>query len=232
MRPYRFKMRLSSRRLNVTRFSKAPAAALRATARASLGSTSSDIELMAHLLSSQAWSCSENRIHFSGSCRQGHDCADWPPPQEGPGGNTGFAAPASPLIPMRIEHLSRHRIVSGIIMPPHFRPPTALLNCDKNTCVGPVLSTPDSSAPSPPGSSGSGLSQNRLSPYWANASWSFFFWATGRLPSLRFPDGRIVAASLLRLRPISPSSVRSHPDVAASFEIGPTRGELRADWRS
>jgi hypothetical protein len=40
--------------LNVTRLGKAPAAALRATARASLGSTSSDIELMAHLLSSQA----------------------------------------------------------------------------------------------------------------------------------------------------------------------------------
>src|SRR5215212_5992586 len=47
MRPYRFKMRLSSKRLNVTRLGKGPAAAARTAARASLGSASSDIELMA-----------------------------------------------------------------------------------------------------------------------------------------------------------------------------------------
>src|ERR1700722_677053 len=51
MRPYRFKMRLSSKRLNVTRPGTAPAAALRAAARLSLGSASSDIELMKRLLS-------------------------------------------------------------------------------------------------------------------------------------------------------------------------------------
>src|SRR5205823_14871581 len=53
MRPYRFKMRLSSKRLNVTRLGRGPAAAMRAAARASLGSVSSDIELMERLLSSQ-----------------------------------------------------------------------------------------------------------------------------------------------------------------------------------
>src|ERR1700722_5258435 len=42
------------------------------------------------------------------------------------------------------------------------------------TCVGPVLSIPDSSAPSPPGSSGSGLAQILIRD-WTNASWSFFF---------------------------------------------------------
>src|ERR1700741_4099645 len=36
-------------------------------------------------------------------------------------------------------------------------------------CVGPVLSVSDSSAPSPPGSSGSGLAQQNR----ANASWPF-----------------------------------------------------------
>ena len=52
----------------------------------------------------------------------------------------------------------RHGIVSGIIIPPYFCQPPAALGCDKSVCVGPVLSVPDSSAPSPPESSGSGLS--------------------------------------------------------------------------
>jgi hypothetical protein len=52
----------------------------------------------------------------------------------------------------------RHGIVSGIIIPPYFCQPPAALDCDKSLCVGPVLSVPDSSAPSPPGPSGSGLS--------------------------------------------------------------------------
>jgi hypothetical protein len=50
MRPYKFKIRLSSKRLNVTRLGEEPAAALRAAARLSLGSASSDIELMERLL--------------------------------------------------------------------------------------------------------------------------------------------------------------------------------------
>jgi hypothetical protein len=43
-------MRLSSRRLNVTRLGNGPAAAWRAAARFSLGSASSDIELMERFL--------------------------------------------------------------------------------------------------------------------------------------------------------------------------------------
>jgi len=39
-------------------------------------------------------------------------------------------------------------------------------------CVGPVLSAPDSSAPSPPGSLGSGY---RSKFDWTNASWSILF---------------------------------------------------------
>src|ERR1700738_468610 len=66
MRPYKFRIRLSSRRLNVTRLGNGPAAALRAAARASLGSASSDIELMERLLSCQR-----------------HDCANCAPLQEG-----------------------------------------------------------------------------------------------------------------------------------------------------
>ena len=46
-----------------------------------------------------------------------------------------------------------------------------------NHCVDPVLSVSDSSAPSPPGSSGSGLfAADRFFTHWTNASWSFFFW--------------------------------------------------------
>src|SRR6266567_8984066 len=68
MRPYRFRMRSSSKRLNVTRLGNGPAAALRAAARLSLGSASSEIELMLGLLSSQR-----------------HDCAVSARLQEGPG---------------------------------------------------------------------------------------------------------------------------------------------------
>src|ERR1700727_2622749 len=52
MRPYRLRLRLSQRGLTFPRFDQAPAAAGRPAARASLGSVSSEIELMAHLLSS------------------------------------------------------------------------------------------------------------------------------------------------------------------------------------
>src|SRR5258705_7789317 len=65
MRPYRFKIRLSSKRLNVTRLGKGPAAELRTAAPYSLGSASSDVELMERLLLSS----------------QRHDRADCLPPQ-------------------------------------------------------------------------------------------------------------------------------------------------------
>src|SRR5271157_3239102 len=60
MRPYRFRMRLSSKRLNVTRLGAGPAAAIRAAARASLGSASSDIELMERLLSYWIHDCAND----------------------------------------------------------------------------------------------------------------------------------------------------------------------------
>src|SRR5215204_1949523 len=83
MRPYRLRIRLSSRRLNVTRFGGGVAAAARATARFSLGSVSSDVELMERLLSSQACSRSENRSPLFGARRGSHDCANRRTPQGG-----------------------------------------------------------------------------------------------------------------------------------------------------
>src|SRR5258705_6043120 len=59
MRPYRFRIRSSSKRLNVTRLGNGPAAALRAAARLSLGSASSDIELMLGLPPSQRHDCAD-----------------------------------------------------------------------------------------------------------------------------------------------------------------------------
>src|SRR5580704_10439104 len=98
MRPYRFRMRLSSRRLNVTRFGTGPAAALRAAARTSLGSASSDIELMERLLSFKL-----------------HDCANCGPPQEAV--TADLHAAECPRIPLRrkaacaIAAPARHGIV-------------------------------------------------------------------------------------------------------------------------
>src|ERR1700722_6144682 len=111
MRPYRFKIRLSSKRLNVTRFGTGPAAALRTAARASLGSASSDTELiepslMERLLSSRR-----------------HDCANRARPQ----GVGGKAAPDSgatngpgpkPKAPSR----DRERNLKTAQLPPIDRP--------------------------------------------------------------------------------------------------------------
>src|SRR5258705_461208 len=74
------------------------------------------------------------------------------------------------------EHGAVPQEIDAIIPPPAVghRPPSCIAT--RKVCVGPVLSVPDSSAPSPPGSSGSGRFAGSLSPYWANASWSFFFW--------------------------------------------------------
>src|SRR6266478_1002502 len=104
MRPYKFRIRLSSRRLNVTRLGKGPAAAERAAARLSLGSASSDIELMERLLS----------CHFS----------DMIAPTA-PGCKRAAAASNAADRPRCVrQETHRHGIVSGIIIPPHFRPAT------------------------------------------------------------------------------------------------------------
>src|ERR1035437_1509368 len=86
MRPYRFRIRLSSRRLNVTRPGKGPAAALRAAARLSLGSASSDIELMERLLSYLRHDLFfESRFPPFRTMPCGHDRANGGPLQEGRG---------------------------------------------------------------------------------------------------------------------------------------------------
>jgi len=87
----------------------------------------------------------------------------------------------------------RHAIVSGIIIRPNFRQSTAKLDCEKApTCVGPVLSVPDSSAPSPPGSSGSGLFASY--PSLGQRELAFFFWGVlviaGRGTSAANPEAR------------------------------------------
>src|SRR5256885_8896809 len=138
MRPYRFKMRLSSNRLNVTRLGRGPAAAIRAAARASLGSVSSDIELMERLLSSQRVILFfQSRFHVRlggapGRHHVSHDRANRAWPQG--------ALPACSAVERGWAGISwctgravtrgqglktwRNAIVSRVIMPPNFRPPT------------------------------------------------------------------------------------------------------------
>src|ERR1035438_2040866 len=101
MRPYRFRMRLSSIRLNVTRLGELPAAALRAAAWLSLGSASSDIELMERLLSSQR-----------------HDRANSGRLQEGLWRRRPYLVAADCPAPRFPSETTRHGIVSGIIIPP------------------------------------------------------------------------------------------------------------------
>ena len=96
-------------------------------------------------------------------------------------------------IPARIASAEkRHGIVSGIIIRPHFRQATALLACHNVFLRWPGPFVPDSSAPSPPGRRDRACSQDSLSPYWANESWSFFFWgmSCGRF---RAKHGRLQA---------------------------------------
>src|SRR5881394_1904979 len=146
-------MRFSSRRLNVTRFGGAFAAAGRATARSSLGSVSSEMMLMERLLSSAR-----------------HDRADCSRPQE------GFANTAKPR---RFGQVPAEIRVTGSLAESYYcptsanRPPRWIAK--RNHCVGPVLSVPDSSAPSPPGPSGSGLSQGSKIPTLGQRKLVLFF---------------------------------------------------------
>src|ERR1700738_2722376 len=134
MRPYRFRIRWSSKRLNVIRPGKAGAAAWRASALFSLGSASSDIELMLQLLSSKR-----------------HDRADRPSLQEARGPRRGNShAHGRYLRPQhRIDH--RHGIVSAIIIRPYFRPAPALLDCDKQILRWPGPFGAGFLSPQPPG---------------------------------------------------------------------------------
>src|SRR6266404_2517715 len=134
MRPYRFKMRLSSKRLNVTRLGKAPAAALRAAARFSLGSASSDIELMAHLLLS------------------GDMIAPTARRRKRPRGNRS-EIPARRIVlgPVDAEKKAVTGSLAEIIIPPNFRPATALLDCEKRILRWPGPFGSGFLSPQPPG---------------------------------------------------------------------------------
>src|ERR1700730_2690580 len=153
MRPYRFKMRLSSRRLNVTRLGKGPAAAVRTAARLSLGSASSIGLMGAPPGIRTIWS------------RRPAAAARAPSAAALKFLRGGFSA--SPKAPVTGS-------LAEIIILPHFRPATALLGCDKWILRWPGPFVRDSSAPSPPGRRDRACSQDSLSPYWANESWSFF----------------------------------------------------------
>src|ERR1700682_3791776 len=172
MRPYRFKMRLSSKRLNVTRPGKAPAAALRAAARLSLGSASSDIELMRISCHYGHDLVPKTGLHFSGSCRDLHDRADRPPLQEAPWQPERDSCAADCLGAGGREK-SRHGIVSGnhntAQLPPSDRP--AGLRQEKPALARSFrFRIPQ--PPAPRGRQDRACSQE-LSPYWANESWSF-----------------------------------------------------------
>src|SRR5215212_6456786 len=149
MRPYKLRMRLSSRRLNVTRFGGGVAVAVRATARFSLGSVSSDIELMERLLSSQACSRSENRSPLFGA-RRGHMIALTA------GRRKGVQIQRKPPRMPRHAETSIHGIVSGILLLPYFRQPPAPLGWDKRILRWPGPFGSGFLSPQPPGAVGTG----------------------------------------------------------------------------
>jgi hypothetical protein len=66
--------------------------------------------------------------------------------------------------------------LAEFIIPPHFRPSTALLDCEKmHSALARSFRYRIPQPPAPRGRRDRAYSQNSLSPYWANASWSFFF---------------------------------------------------------
>src|SRR6202051_3036040 len=79
--------------------------------------------------------------------------------KRGAGGNAGLAGLRVPVIEQETDAMAlpgRHRIVSGIIIPPNFRPPTALLNCDKTSLRWPGPLETGFLSPQPPGDVGIG----------------------------------------------------------------------------
>src|ERR1700730_9156089 len=140
MRPYRFKIRLSSKRLNVTRLGKGPAAELRTAAPYSLGSASSDVELMERLLLSS----------------QRHDRADCLPAQEAADNRAEINARRIVRAPRPGKKCSVTGSLAEIIIRPNFRPATALLDCDKQSLRWPGPFGPGFLSPQPPGAVGIG----------------------------------------------------------------------------
>src|SRR5579872_5665311 len=176
MRPYKFRMRLSSKRLNVTRLGTVPAAAWRAAARLSLGSASSDIVLMERLLPSQAMIFSKTGFHFALTRRRGRDHVSGgmiaPTRARCKGAVAAESAPRPVTRAPKEAEIGRHGIVSGIIIPPHFCPAPALLNWEKKTLRWPDPFGSGFLSPQPPESLGSGL----FAEHGADESRSFSFW--------------------------------------------------------
>src|SRR5437763_12088381 len=135
-----------------------------------------------------------------------HDRADCSRPQE------GFANTAKPR---RFGQVPAEIRVTGSLAESYYcptsanRPPRWIAK--RNHCVGPVLSVPDSSAPSPPAPSGSGLSQGSTIPFdWANESWSFFFLGNAHRAAAGHDSGSVALrhARILRRPEISLGSVK------------------------
>jgi hypothetical protein len=93
------------------------------------------------------------------------------------------------------QEISRHAIVSGILLLPYFRPPAAPLDCENIILRWPGPFGSGFLSPQPPGVVGIGPVRRGVKiPNWANESWSFFVSRVLRScrPAARRPrfDGR------------------------------------------
>jgi hypothetical protein len=75
--------------------------------------------------------------------------------------------------------------LAEIIIPPNFRPSTALLGCDTRILRWPGPFGSGFLSPQPPGVVGIGPVRSKVTPHWANASWSFFFLGVGGFENRR-----------------------------------------------
>ena len=141
----RFRMRLSSSRLNVTRLGEGPAAVTRTAARASLGSASSDIKSIQRLLSFQA---SFQKLQVAEPVLRLQLC---PHDRANSGWLQGAMLRTTPGKGRAAQKGPRHAIVSAIIMPPHFRPSPAVRECEKNSVRWPGPFGSGFLSPQPPG---------------------------------------------------------------------------------
>jgi hypothetical protein len=120
-----------------------------------------------------------------------HDRADCPPPQEvawasGP----GFAGKRADFRPAQAK--SRHGIVNRIIMPPYFRPASAVLHCYNQNLRWPDPFGSGFLSPQPPGIVGVGpVRATALDSHRANESWSFFL-------SMPFRENAVIRATAQR----------------------------------
>src|SRR5260370_1866564 len=86
---------------------------------------------------------------FSGSCRRRHDRADRPPLQEAPWQPDRDSCAADCLGAGRRGKKAVTVSLAEIIIPPNFRPPTALLDCDTRPPPCPALFASRFLTPSP-----------------------------------------------------------------------------------